>query len=196
MLQSFIPSPVLAAVAALAATLATPAAATVTIFDVSGIDSNDSLGAPINEVFFLDIGANALVTGLGWDVVLFADSPSWLSEMAVTFGSSNDPFILTLRPGVGDDFPGFGAYSSGGIVDLVSLGFAIPVGADGLLRLEYWETLVDYPNDWDGIWVAGELAIRHTHDGVIPEPHSWAMMIAGFGLVGVAARRRRKTVSA
>jgi hypothetical protein len=26
---------------------------------------------------------------------------------------------------------------------------------------------------------------------VIPEPASWAMMIAGFGLVGASARRRR-----
>ncbi|MCS6986330.1 MAG: PEPxxWA-CTERM sorting domain-containing protein [Sphingomonadaceae bacterium] len=27
--------------------------------------------------------------------------------------------------------------------------------------------------------------------GVIPEPGAWALMIAGFGLVGWAARRRR-----
>ncbi|WP_310474313.1 PEPxxWA-CTERM sorting domain-containing protein [Sandarakinorhabdus sp.] len=27
--------------------------------------------------------------------------------------------------------------------------------------------------------------------GVVPEPASWAMLIAGFGLVGAAARRRR-----
>lgn len=28
--------------------------------------------------------------------------------------------------------------------------------------------------------------------GVVPEPASWAMLIAGFGLVGVASRRRRR----
>ncbi|MFQ3596008.1 MAG: PEPxxWA-CTERM sorting domain-containing protein, partial [Sphingomonadaceae bacterium] len=28
--------------------------------------------------------------------------------------------------------------------------------------------------------------------GVIPEPGTWAMLIAGFGFVGAAARRRRK----
>jgi hypothetical protein len=27
--------------------------------------------------------------------------------------------------------------------------------------------------------------------GIIPEPSTWAMLIAGFGLVGAAARRRR-----
>jgi hypothetical protein len=32
--------------------------------------------------------------------------------------------------------------------------------------------------------------------GVVPEPATWAMLIAGFGLVGVAARRRRTAVAA
>jgi hypothetical protein len=32
--------------------------------------------------------------------------------------------------------------------------------------------------------------------GAIPEPASWAMLIAGFGLVGAAGRRRRATVAA
>jgi hypothetical protein len=31
--------------------------------------------------------------------------------------------------------------------------------------------------------------------GAVPEPASWAMLIAGFGLVG-AAQRRRKAVAA
>jgi hypothetical protein len=30
----------------------------------------------------------------------------------------------------------------------------------------------------------------------IPEPASWAMLIAGFGLVGAASRRRNMTVAA
>jgi hypothetical protein len=33
-------------------------------------------------------------------------------------------------------------------------------------------------------------------NGVIPEPATWAMMIAGFGLVGFAARRRSRAVAA
>jgi hypothetical protein len=31
--------------------------------------------------------------------------------------------------------------------------------------------------------------------GAVPEPASWAMMIAGFGLVGASARRRRNTLA-
>lgn len=32
--------------------------------------------------------------------------------------------------------------------------------------------------------------------GGVPEPATWAMLLAGFGLVGVASRRRRHTVAA
>jgi hypothetical protein len=32
--------------------------------------------------------------------------------------------------------------------------------------------------------------------GVVPEPSSWAMLIAGFGLVGAVARRRKAVVAA
>jgi MYXO-CTERM domain-containing protein len=32
--------------------------------------------------------------------------------------------------------------------------------------------------------------------GSVPEPHAWAMLIAGFGLVGAAARRRRNVAAA
>ena len=39
-------------------------------------------------------------------------------------------------------------------------------------------------------------SVKLTDIGVIPEPATWAMMIAGFGLVGFAARRRRTAVAA
>jgi hypothetical protein len=34
--------------------------------------------------------------------------------------------------------------------------------------------------------------VRSTQDPVIPEPAAWALMIAGFGLVGASLRQRRR----
>lgn len=171
----------------------------VTNFNVAGIFSVDPAGDPLNEVFNLSLAPGARVIGLGWDVTLFADAPSWLSEMVVRFGSTSVPFELELRPGIGDNFPGVRSYSSGGIVDLVGLGFDFTVDANGILRLEFYDSFDDFANDWDGIWRSGNLAIQWSVAGdeppVIPEPATWAMMIAGFGLVGFAARRRRQAMT-
>jgi hypothetical protein len=43
-----------------------------------------------------------------------------------------------------------------------------------------------------GLQVDGLIVINiNGATGAVPEPQSWAMLIAGFGLVGAAARRRR-----
>jgi hypothetical protein len=41
-----------------------------------------------------------------------------------------------------------------------------------------------------GVGVVGDGPIDP--NGVVPEPSSWAMLIAGFGLVGAVARRRKQ----
>lgn len=46
-------------------------------------------------------------------------------------------------------------------------------------------------NDWVGFD-----NLEFTFADVIPEPSSWAMMIAGFGLTGAMLRRRRKAAAA
>ena len=38
--------------------------------------------------------------------------------------------------------------------------------------------------------------ITDSQPGAVPEPATWAMLIAGFGLIGAAMRRRRISVSA
>lgn len=40
------------------------------------------------------------------------------------------------------------------------------------------------------------IRLNGTAGAVVPEPASWALMVLGFGLVGVAARRRSGTVAA
>jgi hypothetical protein len=182
----------LATAFALSPLAALPASAAIYEFDVTDIFSNDEFGDPINEVYFLNVGSSAEIIGIGWDVTIFADAPSWLSEMEVHFGNTTTESLVVLAVS-GEDVPGFGSYSSGGIVDLVDLGLQFSVGADGLLRLEFAESFDDFLDDWDGIWQSGTITIQTAGAGVIPEPATWAMMIVGFGLVGHASRRRRSS---
>lgn len=160
--------------------------------DVSGILSVDQFGDPLNEVRNLQIGSSARVIGIGWDVTLFADSPSWLSEMRVAFGSTSVPALVLLTPGIGDDSPGTQAYSSGGVVDLVGLGLDFAVDADGVLRMEFFESFDDFANDWDGRWERGALTIRVEGGHEVPEPSIYALMLLGLAGVAGAARRRAR----
>ncbi|MFO1286417.1 MAG: hypothetical protein U1F49_07735 [Rubrivivax sp.] len=77
----------LVAGAALVGGTANAAVITQTL-NVGGILSNEELGSAQNEVRFLNFaGAQVRVIGLSWDVDLYADSPSWLSEISVDLSS-------------------------------------------------------------------------------------------------------------
>ncbi len=162
-------------------------ASSMTVFDVAGIFSTDALGDPDNEIHLIDVGPNSHVVGIGWDVTLFADTPSWLSEMVVNFGSTTAGFV-NLSVAVGDDTPGTLPYSSGGVIDIVGLGLDFTVNADGKVRLEFFESFDDFPNDWDGRWLSGTLTIQ---TAVVPEPATYGLMALGLMGVAFAARRRR-----
>ncbi|RIK01102.1 MAG: hypothetical protein DCC46_03160 [Armatimonadetes bacterium] len=132
-----------------------------------GIDSMDEYGDPDNVVHLVDLGGGNPVTvnSVAWDVDLFADSPSYLSEISVAImhtGLSG----FTLTPGTGDNFPGSDTYTGGPD----ALGLVLP---DGFLRL--------------GVWEDGGLTFDYT---VVPEPAS--MIALGAGFAAVMARRRRK----
>jgi hypothetical protein len=44
-------------------------------------------------------------------------------------------------------------------------------------------------------WLVDSVSVTQ-RGGAVPEPASWAMMIAGFGMVGMAARRRKARTAA
>jgi hypothetical protein len=50
---------------------------------------------------------------------------------------------------------------------------------------------VSYPSDFEITLGSGQILVGST----VPEPASWAMLIAGFGLTGAALRRRRASVA-
>ncbi len=57
-------------------------------------------------------------------------------------------------------------------------------------------TTQGWPNPSNGFGNAGDGFLTVALSGAVPEPASWALMLAGFGLVGAATRRRvRMSVS-
>jgi hypothetical protein len=164
-----------------------PVAKTDFVFDVTGIQSIGAAGNPDNETRSLNIGANAHVIGIGWDITLTAFDPSWLSELVVSFGSSSSTFI-DLTPGVGFDDPGTASFTSEGVIDLVGLGFDFNVDADGMLHMEFFEGFDDASVAIDGLWKSGALTIQ---TAAVPEPGTYAMMLLGLAAMGGLARRRK-----
>jgi hypothetical protein len=132
--------------------------------DVTGAESFAGIGNKNNTVLVVDLGGPVEVIGIGWDVTIQSIGGSWLSEAAVNLGSSSTAFI-SLRPGNGVDNNGGNVptqFSSGGVVDLISLGLDFALDADGVLRLEFFDTFVDFPDSPDAIWVSGSLTVVYT----------------------------------
>ncbi len=162
------------------------------IVDVTGINSVDGPGSPLNTVITSLLPASAHITGIGWDTEQFAIDPSWLSEMVIAFGSSAGAFV-NLTTGIGDNFPGGANYTSGGIVDLVGIGLDFFLAPDGQLIMEFFESFNDFPGATDGIWAGGNIAVRYEFTPVAtPEPASLALVaLALLGIARTSRLRRR-----
>jgi len=152
--------------------------------DVSGAQSVNLLGEAGNTVWFLDIGAHAVLNALDWAVTLNAYAPSSLSEMQISFGDASGLDVITFAPDALDGYSGTGHYS--GSLDLQ--GWGVAAGADGLLRIEFSEAYKDFAlNVAEGQWVSGSLSFDVSP---VPEPASAVLALLGLGWVGLRARRR------
>lgn len=127
-------------------------------------------------------------------------SPTTVEDLGVSFeiapsgvfgGVQSDSFVIAfLTAGIGggleinrsDVGSLFLTFAGGGPV-LFTGSTDSPTFQTGTFSLT--PTISGVPGN--GRLVISELA---TSSGVIPEPASWALMIAGFGLVGAAVRRR------
>lgn len=157
-----------------------------TTIDLSGVAVWDLQGDPDNIFLMLDLGAGSTITGIGYDLVITTEDPSWLSEVNIDFANTSGMGSVNFIPGPGDEFSGEGIYSYGGIVDLIALGFDFVLDDDGLLKIEFYDSIANFPDAPDAFFKDNSLLTIQYKP--VPNPGSMALL----GLAGLVAIRRRR----
>jgi hypothetical protein len=174
------------------------------VVNVTGVQSVGEIGDPGNTVMNLNVGANATITAISYSVNLTAFDPSWLSEIGLAFTDSDGFEGVVFNPGFDDANPGTATYADS--ADLTALGLSFNVGADGILRLEFYEDFDDSEVNPDGRWNFGTITFNveggtvlppvdpGTPGGQVPEPASALLIGAGLAALGYRRRRAAKQV--
>ena len=163
-------------VAAMAMMLAAgPAAAAVTYT----FEATSSFGGAFGK--FAYTAPTFITTGI---VVPLANLDSCSVTSPATGFVCADQTFATVPGGIFDQIA-FGARPIGGVVNFTNYNFA--PGA--------FAAFGSYSTISFGTNQAGRLTVSRAGPGgpgPVPEPATWAMMIAGFGTIGVAMRRRQR----
>lgn len=124
----------------------------------------------------------AISTGGGGQFKTIFGSPTseFVNRGTVTFGAGDQyaafPMPTTIRFSNGDNFIGLRAVNGG----QTFYGYAFTT--NNVINSYAFESVA-------GATITATTAIP----AAVPEPATWAMMIGGFGVIGAAARRRRRT---
>jgi hypothetical protein len=153
------------------------ATALTQVIDVTGVPSYGYFGDARNTVLTLELAPLATVTSISWDFTIIAYPPSWLSEMQVYITSTAYNGLL-FTP---SDTLSAGTEHIIGSLVLADYGLEFGVGNDGLLLMEFAESLKDMPvGIIDGRWIAGTFTVGYSTVSAVPEASSYAMMLLGL----------------
>jgi hypothetical protein len=152
--------------------------------------ASTAIASPANAMTWLDIhdvgDSDSFGHSNGWfrgftDYYYFKTPTSGFLNGVITSLASLPTLDVSLRS---ISLDGFSAtkLSSGGFDKWAFENLALTPGKHRLDIVGYWGK--------EGGSYSGNLSFSAA---AVPEPASWAMMIAGFGLVGAAMRRRTKT---
>lgn len=129
--------------------------------------SFDGVGSTNNVVLTFPIGASRWVTDLDWSAIVGRASDqvgTRGSEMAIGLGDSSS-VQYQFRPFSAVNAPcpePAGCGPSTGSLDLVAGGTEFQVGADGILRIEFFETFDDGVGSIDAVFTSGTLTVTHS----------------------------------
>lgn len=189
----------------------TPSGTPTAFFDVdiSGVESPGT-ACPAGDTITVDVGANATITGVGWDVILETQGASWASEATIIMGSTSVPDQISLVVGNGVDSPtppGGTAFSSGGIIDFTDIPIPnIAIDGDGQFVLTFCEDFVDNAGGVDAIYLAPSTLnfacfdctvsggpVELPEPQIVPVNNPWAILglLGVIGLIGGLALTRR-----
>lgn len=160
--------------------------------NLNSVQSVGYFGDPENTTLYLDVGANATITSVRFDVDLTAIDPSSLSELAVIFGDGRFNESVFIEELSTLNSPGTINHTE--FFDLIASELSFQVGADGLLRVEFYETYDDFlgaDGAWNGTITFGVDTVDVEEPGEVPEPSTTLLMGAGLAMLGYAGRRRR-----
>lgn len=154
-----------------------------------GQDTLFGYGFGSNGEIALDTALVALDSGLGY------------MQLLGTTGYSQLGFLMNYAPGFGTSPTIWTLDQAGNIIDSFDLGALAPISTpDGFDEFGFRGVGYDDGTQIYGMRFGGSyLAITETPAGQgnpqppvpgVPEPASWTLLIAGFGLIGLAARRR------
>ncbi len=114
-------------------------------------------------------------------------------KLAANFGLSGAKFCNTgvgaLEAGAGPGDSGGPGFVNGQIASITETGLSLGKGfgdIDNVLNGSFGEFTAYVPVASQSAWI----------NSVVPEPSSWALMMAGFGVVGASARRARRRQAA